>query len=81
MKARRGFTLLEVLVATTLMAIAITGLLGALRVSLTNASRLTETDRAAALARRPLDDSFAGRVSPGDLRRRAGRLARGGDAV
>lgn len=64
MKARQGFTLLEVLVATTLMAIAVTGLLGALRVSLANATRLTETDRAAALARRQMDELLAMRVLP-----------------
>lgn len=64
MKARRGFTLLEVLVATVLMAIAVTGLLGALRVSLSNAARVTETERAAALARRQMDELLALRVLP-----------------
>ncbi|MBI5280705.1 MAG: type II secretion system protein [Candidatus Solibacter usitatus] len=60
----RGFTLLEVMVATLLMAIAVTGLLGALRTSLANASRLTETERAAVLARRQMDELLAMRVLP-----------------
>ncbi len=53
---RRGFTLLEVLVATVIMAIAITGLLGSLSTSLRNASKLTEADRAALLAHRKMDE-------------------------
>lgn len=53
---RRGFTLLEVLVATTIMAIAVTGLLSALSTSMRNASRLTDADRAALLARRKMDE-------------------------
>jgi len=64
MSGRRGFTLLEVLVATLLMAIAITGLLGALRTSLSNAARLTETERGAALARRQMDELLATRMLP-----------------
>jgi general secretion pathway protein I len=53
---RKGFTLLEVLVATVLMAVAITGLLSNLSTSLRNASRLTDHDRAAMLARRKMDE-------------------------
>lgn len=52
---RKGFTLLEVLVATTLMAIAVVGLLANLRTSLSNAARLSDYDRAAVLARRQMD--------------------------
>lgn len=64
MSGRRGFTLLEVLVATLLMAIAVTGLLGALRVSLTNAARLTDTERGLALARRQMDELLVTRMLP-----------------
>jgi len=52
----RGFTLLEVLVATLVMAIAITGLLSALSTSLGNAARLTDYDRAALLGRQKMDE-------------------------
>ena len=64
MRGRRGFTLLEVLVATVLMAIAITGLLTGLRTSLSNAARLTENDRAVALARRQMDALMVQRHLP-----------------
>ena len=52
----RGFTLLEVLVATTIMAFAVVGLLSTLSTSMRNASRLTDHDRAALLARRTMDE-------------------------
>ncbi len=61
MRKRDGFTLLEVLVATLLMGIAITGLLSTLRVSLNNANRQTETERGIALARRQMDELLATR--------------------
>ena len=54
--SRAGFTLLEVLVATTIMAVAVASLLAALSTSLTNASRVTDSDRAAVIARRVMDD-------------------------
>lgn len=60
----RGFTLLEVLVATTLMAVAVVGLLANLRTSLYNAARLTDYDRAALLARRQMDELLAARGLP-----------------
>jgi len=54
--SRRGFTLLEVLVATAIMATAVVALLGNLSTSLSNASRLSDYDRAVLLARRTMDE-------------------------
>ncbi len=56
MRRRAGYTLLEVLVATTVMAVAVSGLLAALSTSLGNAARLTGHDRAALAARRTMDE-------------------------
>jgi type II secretion system protein I len=61
---RGGFTLLEVLVATAIMAIAVTTALSALRTSLRNADRQTETARAASLARRKMGELLAQRLAP-----------------
>ena len=61
---RKGFTLLEVLVATLLMGIAVAGLMGGLRTSLTNAARLTDSARGTALARRQMDELLAIRDLP-----------------
>ena len=55
MKSRRGFTLLEVMVATTIMGIAIVTLMSGLSTSVRNATRLTDYDRAALLARAKMD--------------------------
>jgi general secretion pathway protein I len=52
----RGFTLLEVLVATTIMAVAVTALLSNLSVSMRTAGRLTDADRAAMVARAKMDE-------------------------
>ncbi len=54
--SRRGFTLLEMLVATTIMAVAVVTMLSALSTSLRNASKLTDADRLAMLAKRRMDE-------------------------
>lgn len=53
---RRGFSLLEVMVATFIMAVAVVALLSNLTTSLRTASRLTDYDRAALLARHKMDE-------------------------
>ena len=51
-----GFTLLEVLVATLIMAIAVAGLMWAISTSLRNAARLTDHDRAVLLGHQKMDE-------------------------
>jgi general secretion pathway protein I len=66
-KSEAGFTLLEVLVASVIMAVAIAGLLSNLTTSLRNASRLTEYDRAALLARHKMDELLLMPRLPGQM--------------
>jgi general secretion pathway protein I len=61
---QRGFTLLEVLVATVILATAIAGLMTALSGSMRVASRLTDYDRAAMLARRKMEELTTERRLP-----------------
>ena len=56
MTSQRGFTLLEVLVATLVMARAVAGLMGAISTSMRNAARLTDHDRAVMLGRQKMDE-------------------------
>src|SRR4051794_33566650 len=60
----RGFTLLELLVATAIMAMAVAGALSAISTTMRNASRLTDYDRAAMLGRRKLDELLVDRKLP-----------------
>ncbi|MGC2657288.1 MAG: prepilin-type N-terminal cleavage/methylation domain-containing protein [Bryobacteraceae bacterium] len=62
----RGFTLLEVMVATVIMAIAVGGLLSNLHVSLRNTARLTGYDRATLFAQHKMDELLASTVLPND---------------
>jgi general secretion pathway protein I len=54
--SRRGFTLLEVLVATVIMGIAVAGALNGLAAASRNAARLTQYDRGTLLARQKMDE-------------------------
>ena len=51
MRAQRGFTLLEMIVATTIMGIAVVGLLTGISGATRNAARLRDYDRVVQLAR------------------------------
>ena len=59
MKQNSGFSLLEVLVATAIMGIAVAGLLNTISGAAHNAARLTEYDRAVLLARSKMDKLLA----------------------
>lgn len=64
MKNRRGFTLLEVLVATTIMGVAVVGLMSSLSTSVRNSTRLTDYDRAVLVARSRMDSLLVEPVLP-----------------
>ena len=51
MRGQRGFTLLEMLVATTVMGIAVAGLMSGISSTTRNAARLRDYDRVVQLAR------------------------------
>ena len=55
-RQRAGFTLLEVLVATLIMGIAVAGLMSSITQSTRNAAKLTQYDRATLLARQKMDE-------------------------
>jgi general secretion pathway protein I len=59
-----GFTLLEVLVATVILAVAVAGLMSALSGSMRVAGRLTDYDRAAMLAKRKMEEVIADKRMP-----------------
>jgi general secretion pathway protein I len=56
MRSARGFTLLEMIVATTIMAVAIVGLLSGLSGTTRNAARLRDYDRAVQLGRERMNE-------------------------
>jgi len=58
-KIRRGFTLLEMMVATTIMGVAVVGLLSGISGSVHNAARLRDYDRVAQLAREQMNELLA----------------------
>jgi type II secretion system protein I len=56
---RAGFTLLEVIVATAIMATAVIGLFSLITQSLSNAAQVRDYDRAAMLARTQMNELIA----------------------
>jgi general secretion pathway protein I len=63
---QRGFTLLEMLVATLIMGMAVIGLMSEISASMRNASRVTNRDRAALLARSKMDELLLNPLFPMD---------------
>ena len=60
----RGFTLLEVLIATLIMGIAVAGVLNSMAGAARNAARLTDYDRATVLAQEKMDELLADPAAP-----------------
>jgi general secretion pathway protein I len=65
MKSERGFTLLEMIVATVILAVAIIGLLAGVSGALRNAARLTAYDRVVELARLQMNSLLVDSRLPG----------------
>jgi general secretion pathway protein I len=65
--AKRGFTLLEMLVATAIMGIAVVGLLSALAGSARNAARVRDYDRVAQLAQLRMNEMLLDVNLPRDV--------------
>jgi general secretion pathway protein I len=59
MSGKRGFTLLEMIVATTIMGIAIAGLMSGISSTTRNAARLRDYDRVVQLARLRMNSLLA----------------------
>lgn len=66
MKSERGLTLLEMIVATTILAIAVVGLMSGLSATTRNAARLQDYDRAVQLGRLRMNELLLDRRMPRD---------------
>jgi general secretion pathway protein I len=64
MNGRRGFTLLELIVATTILAVAVVGLMSGITGSTRNAARLRDSDRIAMAARERMNELLADYLMP-----------------
>ena len=64
MRQRRGFTLLEMIVATTIMGVAVIGLLFGISSTTRNAARLHDYDRVVQLARLRMNDLLLDERAP-----------------
>ena len=66
MTGKRGFTLLEMIVATTIMGIAVVGLLAGISQATHNAARLRDYDRVVELAQLRMNELLLDRLLPRD---------------
>ena len=66
MRRARGFTLLEMIVATVILAVAVVGLLSGITGALRNAARLTAYDRVVQLARLRMNELLVDSRMPRD---------------
>jgi len=64
---KRGFTLLEMIVATTIMGIAVVGTLSAISASVRNAARLRDYDRIVQLSRLRINELLVDQRMPRNL--------------
>ncbi|MFY9724146.1 MAG: type II secretion system protein [Bryobacteraceae bacterium] len=64
MRRQRGFTLLEMIVATVIMATAVVGLLASISGAARNAARLRDYDRVVQLGRLQMNDILADPGAP-----------------
>ena len=65
MTGKRGFTLLEMIVATTIMGIAVAGLMSGISSTTRNAARLRDYDRVVQLARMRMNSLLSDPPAPG----------------
>jgi general secretion pathway protein I len=65
--SQKGFTLLEVLVATIILAVAVSALLANLSTSTSNLFRTNDIDKLTFLSKRKMDELIAVRASAGGL--------------
>jgi general secretion pathway protein I len=63
---RRGFTLLELIVATSILAVAVVGLMSGITGSTRNAARLRDSDRIAMAARERMNELLSDYSLPRD---------------
>lgn len=63
-RSERGFTLIEVLVATIIMAVAVSALLGNLSTSTANLFKTNEIDRLTFLSKRKMDELISVQTIP-----------------
>lgn len=66
MMGRRGFTLLELIVATAILGVAVVGLMSGITGAMRNASRLRDSDRIAMAARERMNELLADYSLPRD---------------